>query len=87
MSLVDHACKELSPGEIAFRTMDQVIIIGCGQADLGHSSAVWMADLINVFAQALTDLTGMDNTLPARFQVSIKVQAIWQKLACIENSL
>jgi predicted Rdx family selenoprotein len=68
-------------------TMDQVIIIGCGQADLGHSSAVWMADLINVFAQALTDLTGMDNTLPARFQVSIEVQAIWQKLACIENSL
>jgi predicted Rdx family selenoprotein len=87
VSLVDHACKELSPGEIAFRTMDQVIIIGCGQADLGHSSAVWMADLINVFAQALTDLTGMYNTLPARFQVSIEVQAIWQKLACIESSL
>jgi hypothetical protein len=73
VSMADHACKELSPGEIAFRTVDQAIIIGCEQADLGHSSAVWMADMINIFAQALTDVPGMDNTLPARFQARIEV--------------
>ena len=67
VSLADHACKELSPGDIAFRTVDQAIIIGCEQADLGHSSAVWMADMINVFAHALTDVAGMGNNATCAF--------------------
>lgn len=68
----DDTRKELMPGEIAFRAMDQNIVVGRAQPQGTHNSEVCMAGMVNVFAQALTELQELP-ALPKRFEVKVEV--------------
>jgi hypothetical protein len=69
--LVDGARQGLVPGDIAFRTGDQSIVIACAPFDDVPNGQVCMASVANVFAHAVTDLQDL-HTLPARFKVKVE---------------
>lgn len=69
--LEDGARTRMLPGEIAYRTVDQTIVIGLELPRNALSSEICMAGMATVFAQVLTDLENLQ-IYSERFPVKIE---------------
>jgi hypothetical protein len=69
--LEDGARHQVMPGQIAYRTSDQTLIIGREPPTHRLRSELCMAGMANVFAHATTSLENL-RELPGRFRVRIE---------------
>lgn len=68
------ARSQVMPGQIAYRTVDQTIVIGCELPANALDSELCMAGRANVFAHALTGLQDL-SVLPERFRVKFEAMS------------